>query len=105
MSVANVMIYLLFASYVFVCAIDFKDAADKISVTVTLKHELKPMSQSGYCFRSMYSNGNSNKLICKITDFNRLKFALQTSLLLLLFSDYVDLRATADKISVMAILQ
>jgi len=29
------------------------DAADKISVTIILRRELKPMSQSGYYFRSM----------------------------------------------------
>ncbi|EGI62100.1 hypothetical protein G5I_09594 [Acromyrmex echinatior] len=27
-----------------------------------LKRELKPMSQSGYCFRFAYSNGNRNSI-------------------------------------------
>jgi len=43
------------------------------------------MNQSGYCFRSTYSNGNSSKFIHK-TNFNWLKFALWISLLLFLFS-------------------
>jgi len=37
-----------------------RSAADKISVTIILRRELKPISQSGYCFRFTYSNGNRN---------------------------------------------
>ena len=35
-----------------------RTAADQISnkMTVTLRRELKPMTQSGYCFRSMHYN-------------------------------------------------
>ena len=40
----------------------FGAVADKISVTVTLRREFKPMSQSGYCFRFAYSNGNVNNI-------------------------------------------
>jgi len=41
-----------------ICVI--RAATDKISVTVTLRHKLKQMRQSEYCFISTYSNGNRN---------------------------------------------
>jgi len=34
------------------CRTGFRAVANKISVTITLRFELKPMSQSEYCFQS-----------------------------------------------------
>jgi len=41
-----------------VCAMVVRTSADQISnkITVTLRRELKPMTQSGYYFRFMYYN-------------------------------------------------
>ena len=74
--------------------------AYKNSTTVTIRHKLKPMSQSEYCFRSTYSNGNRNssKFIYKAS-FNQFTFIARLWISLLLFPfpfDYVDLKQYPD---------
>jgi len=70
--IGSFLLYVLWLLLRKMCAIVFfKAAANKIFfLTVTLRHELKLMSQSEYYFRSTYSNRNRNS--SKVS-FNQLK--------------------------------